>query len=81
MAAWLPDLHRLTNGAYEATCGRCLTYGKTTATAPEAAWTELQGAGWRRPEGRIYAVCPKCAVDPGGIEAAVARARRHRKRK
>ncbi len=83
---FVPDLFQLTDGRFEATCGKCLKLSPSiTARDKATAWGELLKLGWstyqRGPGTREYAVRPSCTANPVSIENAVKSAHKARKRK
>jgi hypothetical protein len=81
-----PRLHQLSNGAFEATCGRCMT-ASTPVMAPDAgtAWKWLVRMGWshyvptKNPPG--YALCARCGGTPWSIDLAAEMAKKGRRSK
>lgn len=58
-------IRRLSEGSFEAQCGRCLRFSfRVDAVSPEHAWSELIKAGWTwhtsSVEGTRYASCLEC---------------------
>jgi hypothetical protein len=59
-------IHPLSDGRWEATCGRCLSRSIPVGAADATvAWTDLQRIGWMhyvsQYGGSGYAMCPTCA--------------------
>jgi hypothetical protein len=76
----LPDLHAVTGGRLEATCGKCLKYSApVAAVGPAHAWEELQRIGWT--PYKSYVLCPACTKDPPNVDKDTAAARKRRKKK
>jgi hypothetical protein len=80
-----PDLHRLTGGRFEATCGKCLRSDFVPAVDADDAWAEMLRLGWSLyisevMAGRTYALCPSCTAHPRSIEDLVKAAKGRRRR-
>lgn len=86
VVTFVPDLHQLSNGRFEATCCKCLKLSPSI-TAPDktTAWGEMLKLGWsvyqHAPGTRQYALCPSCTAHPRTVDDAVKRAHEARKRK
>ena len=74
------DLHPVTGGRFEATCGKCLRPSLRVAAVDAAhAWEELQRIGWT--PYKSYVLCPACTKDPPNVDRDAAAARKKRKRR
>ncbi|HEY5146300.1 MAG TPA: hypothetical protein VII82_06020 [Polyangiaceae bacterium] len=70
VVTYVPDLHRLTGGRFEAICGKCLRTSESVhAMDASRAWGALLQVGWSLytsevMAGRSYAICPSCTAAP-----------------
>ena len=83
----VPDLHLLTDGRFEAQCGKCLRLSVSVPADDAAdAWGDLLRLGWSLytsevMAARTYAICPSCTANPRSIDDAVKSAKKSRKQK
>jgi hypothetical protein len=81
-----PDLHSLPGGRFAARCAFCRVESiPVAAVNAKQAWSILQGAGWvvyeATPGAWLRALCKTCGEKNALIMAAVAKAKKGRKRK
>ena len=81
-----PDLHPLTEGRWQARCQFCKTQSIPVAAVDAVhAWDDLEKLGWQSyqpvPAAVVTALCKACAAKNARIMAAVAKAKKGRKRK
>jgi hypothetical protein len=80
------DLHPITGGRFEATCGKCLRRSAALSSGdPEIALAELLALGWSMYQAktgrRAYPLCVACTKDPPDVDKEAAAALTRRKRK
>lgn len=82
----VPELHPLTEGRWQASCQFCKVESIPVAAVDAThAWDDLQKLGWETyqpvPAALPVALCKACGEKNARIMAAVAKAKKGRKRK